>query len=162
MHLSPTLFDAHTHAYGDTPMCMHLTTHSLTPTHTCPGASNSTHRHMHTPMCMNLCTCSLSLKHTHAHANGQAPVYQTSLGHIQRYACSHGHVHESCACSSHLYPHTLQKAGPCAWALFLSQAHTQTCTLIHPCTCTCPCIQAHKCTYTHVSYMWDTRGTDWP
>ena len=176
MHLSHAFFDAHTHAHRDTPMCMHLTTYSHahthmpmckqlytqthahtyvhesvhilsfsnTPTHThrwagtcVPALSWGTHTdmHAHTAMCMHLCMHSLSQTHTHMHT----PMCM-----------------QLCMCSL-TYTHAHPKDGHS-----LSWAHTRTCMLTHPCACTCQCAHEHRFTYTHVSYVWDTRGTDWP
>ena len=159
---------------------MHAPDYILSCPHTCPCASTSTHRHMHTPMFMNLCTYSLSQTHPHTLRWAGTCVPALSWGthtdthahtamymHLSMHSLSQTHTHmhtpmcmQLCVCSL-TYTHAHPKGRPVCMGT-LSGAHTRTCILTHPCACTCQCAHEHRVTYTHVSSVWDTRGTDRP
>lgn len=128
------------------------------PLHSLP---HTPHRHAHRVTLPQIYTpartcMQLSLSETaHAHANGQAPVHQNSADVTEAgaYGC-----HESCAWAWSRPTHPGGRLG--STALSLSGTHSiHTHTPMHVPACVS---SAHKCTYMHVSYMWDTRGTDWP
>ena len=92
-----------------------------------------------------------STQHTHTHLNIQTHKHIT---HMHTHMCMHLYTH----CLTHR--HTPMHWHVCMGTL--SQADTRTHMLTHPCACTCPCTHAHRSTYTHMSYVWDTRWTHWP
>ena len=134
-------------------------THTCLCAYTCAHALSLKHTRMHTPMHMQLCRHSL----THTHAHERHLCTGTLSWHTHRHACSHTHVHASdhtlllptytCPCANtytNRHMHTPMCMNVCMCSL--SQTHPFT----RPCACTCPSVHAHRCTYTHVTYICGT------